>query len=120
MISYAGMHTRLRAVRGRASAHECIAPECGLSADEWALIGPAKFVARRANAEVRWSDDLAAYEPTCRRHNRQLDAGGNWMECKRGHVRAEVGADANGECRACSRERCRRYYAAKQSELVTR
>lgn len=106
MNRYRRVHQELRHERGDAVGRPCVAPGCRRLADGWGL-GDATHYGHDGDARVRWSVDLDDYAPLCVTHNNQLDRGGDWTYCPRGHVRAAWGTAANGMCRGCDRERSR-------------
>ncbi|MBF0673175.1 MAG: hypothetical protein IR160_11390 [Salinibacterium sp.] len=111
---YQAIHAELRARRGSAVGLPCVAPGCSRLADGWALVGEATNWGEKSDSEdkiVRWSTDLNDYAPCCDSHNHQLDKGGDWLYCPRGHYRTTWGVDSKGECQGCRRERRRRLRA---------
>ena len=103
--TYNAIQHRLRAERGTAVGRACHAPGCEALATGWGLIGPHTHIGPDQNGDqARYSTDLRAYEPLCRRHNARLDMGGSWERCPAGHRRSEVGATVNGTCRQCKRD----------------
>jgi hypothetical protein len=111
---YQAVHKRLQHTRGSAVGMSCVAPGCTRLADGWALVGDATNWGEKSDSEgkiVRWSTDLRDYAPCCDSHNHQLDRGGDWQHCPRGHYRTTWGVDSKGECQGCRRERRRRLRA---------
>ncbi len=111
---YRRVHADLLRLRGSAVGLPCVAPGCTRLADGWALVGePTNWGEKSEGGAkiVRWSTDLRDYAPCCDSHNHQLDAGGDWQHCPKGHYRLTWGVDAKGECRGCRRERRRRLRA---------
>ncbi len=110
---YRRIHAELRRTRGSAVGHPCSAPHCVRPADGWGLVGEGLvFGAKDGNGRpddvrVRWSRDLRDYAPLCYSHNGQMDSGGDWLYCPRGHVRHAWGKDSKGECIGCRRIRLR-------------
>ncbi|GAA4066304.1 hypothetical protein [Agromyces indicus] len=110
MSGYERVHQELKARRGNAVGRRCVAPGCTRLADGWGLVGDEgtlRFSEDGHGKRVRWSDDLADYKPLCMTHNNQLDHGGDWLLCPRGHSRAAFGVAADGMCRRCKSERSR-------------
>lgn len=107
--TYIGVHRRLRAVRGPASAYEC--PACGQPASEWAYDHTDPEV-RVDDRGCRYSVDLARYLPLCSSCHRQYDTEHAYTlggVCPRGHDRATyttvVGKDHRRRCRRCHADR---------------
>lgn len=120
---YQRMHEMLANEFGSAVGRPCVAPGCARLADGWGLIGEATHYGEKhvgGTAIVRWSNDPNDYAPLCYSHNAQLDHGGDWLMCPRGHVRITWGVTGKGECRGCSRERSREYHAARRDDPVFR
>lgn len=107
MNRYKLVHRELRLRRGSAVRQPCVAPDCTRLADGWGLVGDATHYGYDGRVRVRWSTRLNDYAPLCTRHNNQLDRGGDWVYCPRGHVRAAWGTTRKGDCRGCDRERSR-------------
>lgn len=109
---YQRMHEMLAREFGSAVGRPCVAPGCTRLADGWGLVGEATHYGEKnvgGTQIVRWSNDPKDYAPLCYSHNAQLDHGGDWLMCPRGHVRITWGADPDGGCRRCRRERLREY-----------
>lgn len=109
---YQRMHEMLAREFGSAVGRPCVAPGCTRLADGWGLVGEATHYGEKnvgGTQIVRWSNDPKDYSPLCYSHNAQLDHGGDWLMCPRGHVRITWGADPDGGCRGCRRERLREY-----------
>ncbi len=64
-IGYTAAHYRVRACRGKASAHPCV--DCGKGARHWSYNGrdPQPLVEVRDGIMLRYSPDIAFYEPRC-------------------------------------------------------
>lgn len=65
-ISYAGVHTNLRRVRGPASKHKCI--KCGKPASAWSYRGGSQYEQYGPNYHgwwCAWSGELEYYDPMC-------------------------------------------------------
>ena len=108
---YQRVHATLVHEYGSAVGRPCVAPGCTRLADGWALVGEPTNWGEKSDSErriVRWSTDLRDYAPCCDSHNHQLDRGGDWQHCPRGHYRATWGVDSKRECKGCRRERRRR------------
>jgi hypothetical protein len=73
-VRYHGAHQRVKAVRGRASAHPCA--WCGKPAEQWAL-GHATAHTQRdvdgKDAGLPYSADPSQYMPMCRRCHARFD-----------------------------------------------
>lgn len=106
---YRIMHETLRREHGSAVGRPCAAPGCRRLADGWGLVGDATHYGEKGGDGklVRWSTDPNDYAPLCYSHNAQLDRGGDWQHCPRGHYRLTFGADPDGGCRGCRRDRAR-------------
>lgn len=106
---YRRMHEMLVREFGSAVGRPCAAPGCRRLADGWGLVGEATHYGEKGGDEkiVRWSTDPNDYAPLCYSHNAQLDRGGDWQHCPRGHYRLTFGTDADGGCRGCRRDRSR-------------
>lgn len=109
---YQRMHEMFAREFGSAVGRPCVAPGCTRLADGWGLVGEATHYGEKnvgGTQIVRWSNDPKDYAPLCYSHNAQLDHGGDWLMCPRSHVRITWGADPDGGCRGCRRERLREY-----------
>lgn len=75
VVTYQGLHERLRRERGHARTHTCVCG-CGQPADEWSLDRYADddLVGRHGRSNVRYALDLARYVPRCRDSHRAHDA----------------------------------------------
>jgi len=116
---YRAIHNRLRETRGSAVGLPCAAPGCTRLADGWALVGEPTNWGEKNDSDgaiVRWSTDLRDYAPCCDSHNHQLDKGGDWQHCPRGHYRATFGVDSKSECIGCRRERLREYKRRRRAD----
>jgi hypothetical protein len=71
--SYDAVHSRIKKVRGPASAHQCI--HCGDVARDWAYdhLDPAPLVLERQHGVVEYSADLSHYQPMCRSCHAKFD-----------------------------------------------
>lgn len=109
---YLAVHSRIRARRGRAGDHTCIAEGCDTKARTWAWQRTGPYMeaepTRTVNAR-RWGTQIEDYEPMCMIHATQLDRGGTLTHCPAGHLRTVEntytypGRNAN-ECRDCKRD----------------
>ena len=118
---YRLIHDELKGQRGDAVGRPCTAPGCRRLADGWGLVGDASHYGEDSvGRAVRWSNDLNDYAPLCDGHNHQLDCGGDWIYCPRGHVRVTWGTTANGRCRGCHREDARAYHAVRRDDPAYR
>lgn len=111
---YQRVHETLVREYGSAVGRPCVAPGCTRLANGWALVGEPTNWGEKSGSDariVRWSTDLRDYAPCCHTHNHQLDRGGDWQHCPRGHYRATWGVDSKSECKGCRRERRRRLRA---------
>lgn len=70
-VSYSGVHLRLRATRGSASAHECI--DCNRVAQQWSY--DRKDSAEKQSEFGPYSADLNHYEPRCISCHKRFDLG---------------------------------------------
>ncbi|MGY1551586.1 hypothetical protein ACW5CM_07340 [Microbacterium sp. A588] len=106
---YRRMHEMLVREFGSAVGRPCVAPGCTRLADGWGLVGEASHYGEKGGDDkiVRWSTDPNDYAPVCYSHNAQLDRGGDWQHCPRGHYRLTWGTDTKSECRGCARDRHR-------------
>lgn len=104
---YNRVHYLLRREFGSAVGRPCVAPGCRRLADGWGLVGDATHYGEKGGdgKPVRWPTDLNDYAPLCHSHNVQLDHGGDWQHCPRGHYRFTWGTDSKSECRGCGRDR---------------
>lgn len=119
--TYKSVHESLRRTRGSAVGRPCAHPDCDRPADGWGLGGHPTHIGYNGGQGkvVRWSTDLDAYEPMCARHNAQLDHGGNWSLCPRGHARIAWGTNTRGHCRGCLREWNREAHARRKTSRQT-
>jgi len=71
--TYSTVHHRLRRLRGPASRWPC--QECDQPAREWAYDNsdPNELVGTNSASRVRYSLDLAHYDPLCRTCHRRRD-----------------------------------------------
>jgi hypothetical protein len=101
-LTYDGVHDRVRKYRGPARQYPCGAPDCEAGAQDWAWnrTGSYRQGFSRTGKWITWGTDWTQYVPACPTHARQLDRGGNWEHCPKGHPR-HVGTDRKGNCRAC-------------------
>ncbi len=109
---YRIMHERLRREFGSGVGYPCAAPGCRRLSDGWGLVGEASHFGEKGRGDaqiVRWSTDPKDYAPLCYSHNAQLDHGGDWQHCPRGHYRLTFGTDPDGGCIGCRRERLREH-----------
>ena len=69
------IHTRLLRQRGRAAEYACV--DCGLPAHEWSYnnADPHELVGIDHGIAVRYSLNLASYDPRCRSCHRRFDSG---------------------------------------------
>ncbi|WP_405372294.1 MULTISPECIES: hypothetical protein [unclassified Microbacterium] len=110
---YRRVHDDLKRIRGSAVGRPCAAPDCDRLADGWGLVGEGLVFGMKNNdglpddVLVRWSRDPRDYAPLCYSHNAQMDHGGDWLYCPRGHYRLTFGKDSKGECIGCRRVRLR-------------
>lgn len=72
---YATVHKRLRRRRGPASAHPCA--DCGATAQDWSYDGldPEELEGQAGRDVLRYSTDLARYQPRCRTCHNRFDRG---------------------------------------------
>lgn len=120
---YRIVHERLRREFGSAVGYPCAAPGCRRLSDGWGLVGEATHYGEKGRHEtkiVRWSTDPKDYAPLCYSHNAQLDRGGDWLMCPRGHVRLTWGTDPDGGCRGCRRDRLREYKRQRRADPAYR
>lgn len=123
---YRRIHADLVRLRGRAVGAPCAAPGCTSLADGWGLVGEGLIFGLKDGSgapddkPVRWSRNLRDYAPLCRSHNTQLDRGGDWLYCPRGHYRLTFGKDAKGECIGCRRMRGREANRALRADPAYR
>lgn len=124
MSPYARVHLELVDARGEAIGRPCAAPGCARLADGWGLVGDATNYGEDSHGKaVRWSTDLNDYAPLCDSHNAQLDHGGDWLYCPRGHYRvtwSRITATGRARCLGCERERARAYHAARRDDPAYR
>lgn len=115
---YRIMHEMLRREFGSAVGRPCAAPGCRRLADGWGLVGEASHYGEKGGDGkiVRWSTDPKDYAPLCFSHNAQLDRGGDWQHCPRGHYRLTFGTDADGGCRGCRRDRLREHKRRRRTD----
>lgn len=75
VIGYRGVHTRVQAARGRASAYLC-AGDCGRLAADWAYdhTDPDELVTVVNGSLCRYSLDSDRYQPLCRPCHRRFDS----------------------------------------------
>lgn len=109
---YRRMHDMLVREYGSAVGRPCFAPGCRRLADGWGLVGEASHYGEKdvgGTKIVRWSTDPKDYAPLCFSHNAQLDGGGDWQHCPKGHYRLTWGVDVKSECVGCRRERLREH-----------
>ena len=74
VVTYQGLHERLRRERGKASAQTCV--ECPQPAHEWSLdrYEADDLIGQHGRSLVRYSLDTTRYVPRCRDHHRHHDA----------------------------------------------
>ncbi|MFT4280569.1 hypothetical protein [Microbacterium sp.] len=122
MSEYRRIHAELKRTRGSAVGQPCAAPGCDLLADGWGLVGEGLVFGLKDgdgkpdDVPVRWSRDPKDYAPLCYSHNAQMDHGGDWLMCRRGHVRLTWGKDSDGWCVGCRREHLREYKRRRRAD----
>lgn len=75
-VEYAGAHSRVRRLRGRASEHACI--DCGDQARDWSYVGgcPRERISKSfSNRGHPYSPDPDKYVPRCKLCHNRLDHG---------------------------------------------
>lgn len=98
--AYVTAHDRIRRVRGKASARDCVT--CGRQAHDWAYNHEQPDPQEIINeAGLVYSDDPSYYTPMCRKCHRQFDVGYNLIMDR-----------GKKKCRECGKARSRRYYHA--------
>ena len=123
---YRRIHAELKRTRGSGVGAPCAAPRRTRLADGWGLVGEGLvFGLKDGNGnpddvQVRWSRDLRDYAPLCYSDNAQMDRGGDWVMCPRGHVRLTWGTDSNGWCVGCRREQLREFKRRRRADPVYR
>lgn len=115
--TYSAAHYRIKAAKGKASAHLCI--DCGAQARDWSYDGqdPDELTGySRVGGNPRaYSLDPDRYVPRCRKCHTAKDLGGpRKTHCVRGHEIAVVGRDTCGRCRECKRRQGREKYHRRQ------
>lgn len=108
-LTYAIVHKRLYAERGRAKDHTC---PCGSPASDWAYDGtdPNEKVDERG----KFSEDLSRYVALCRSCHWKQDRDG---KCRKGHRFTEENTYRyKGQvfCRQCRREAMQRMRKSKR------
>lgn len=73
-VSYQGVHVRLVAQRGKASAHLCV--DCRQAAQDWSYEGGSEQERRDGKFGLRYTTDLSMYAPRCRKCHRAHDRKG--------------------------------------------
>lgn len=122
MSEYRRIHAELKRTRGSAVGQPCAAPGCDRLADGWGLIGEGLVFGLKDgdgnpdDVPVRWSRDPKDYAALCYSHNAQLDHGGDWLYCPRGHYRLTFGKDSKGDCIGCRRERLREFKRRRRTD----
>lgn len=69
VVSYEGMHQRIRRLRGQASAHPCV--DCNSPAQEWAYDNADPE--ERESTKGRFSLDHNHYQPRCKKCHAKFD-----------------------------------------------
>lgn len=111
-MTYMAVHQRIRAKRGVARAHKCIAPDCEKQAGTWAWQHTGPFIEAEPTEYVKarqWGTRIEDYEPMCYVHAGQLDRGGTLTHCPAGHLRTPENTYTNparhyAECLTCKRD----------------
>ena len=118
IVSYSQAHLRLKIDRGRPSLYECIS--CGECAHEWSYMGGDASELTNSRG-MAYSLKQNLYQPMCvtchRRQDRALIDGRPIAVCPSGHLWAEnlgirikrTARTGIRFCKACNRNRTRRY-----------
>ena len=105
--AYVTAHDRIRRVRGKASAQDCV--NCGGQAHDWAYNHEQPDPQELTNeAGLVYSNDPSYYTPMCRKCHRQFDVVHAKPECPKGHPYSGENlytySDGSRSCKACKAE----------------